>query len=70
VKPFFKPGIAKFVLNMWPPFWGAGIRILHISDDYRRVKIRLKLRQWNKNANRTQYEAVFFRWLIQYMHSC
>lgn len=57
---FFRPGIVRFALNIWPPFWGAGIRIVSISDDYRQVKIRLKLRWWNKNANRTQYGGSIF----------
>ncbi|KLV04288.1 MULTISPECIES: DUF4442 domain-containing protein [Photobacterium] len=57
---FYKPGIVKAALNIWPPFWGAGIRIVHISDDFREVKIRLKLRWWNKNANRTQYGGSIF----------
>ncbi|MEL6117247.1 DUF4442 domain-containing protein [Photobacterium sp. SP02] len=57
---FYKPGIVKFALNIWPPFWGAGIRILQISEDFRHVEICLKLRWWNKNANRTQYGGSIF----------
>ncbi|KDM93225.1 DUF4442 domain-containing protein [Photobacterium galatheae] len=57
---FYKPGIVKFALNIWPPFWGAGIRIRHISEDFRHVEICLKLRWWNKNANRTQYGGSIF----------
>lgn len=56
----YKPKIVKFALNVWPPFWGAGIKILHISEDFRNVNIRLKLRWWNKNANRTQYGGSIF----------
>lgn len=56
----YKPGIVKFALNIWPPFWGAGIRILRISDDFRTVDMKLKLRWWNKNANRTQYGGSIF----------
>ncbi|TOF15233.1 DUF4442 domain-containing protein, partial [Vibrio parahaemolyticus] len=39
---------------------GAGIKILHISEDFRMAKVRLKLRWWNKNANRTQYGGSIF----------
>jgi acyl-coenzyme A thioesterase PaaI-like protein len=56
----YKPNVVKFALNIWPPFWGAGIKILSISDDFREVKMRLKLRWWNKNANRTQYGGSIF----------
>ncbi|WP_321463543.1 DUF4442 domain-containing protein [uncultured Vibrio sp.] len=60
IAKIYKPGIIKFGLNLWPPFWGAGIKILHISDDFRLVKVRLKLNWWNKNANRTQYGGSIF----------
>ncbi|WEM43114.1 DUF4442 domain-containing protein [Photobacterium sp. DA100] len=57
---FFRPPIVKFALNLWPPFWGAGIRIVRISEDFRQVRIQLKLKWWNKNANRTQYGGSIF----------
>ncbi len=57
---FYKPGIVKFLLNAWPPFWGAGIKIHTISSDFRQVTMKLKLRWWNKNANRTQYGGSIF----------
>lgn len=56
----YKPGVVKFALNSWPPFWGAGIKILSISEDFRQVNMKLKLRWWNKNANRTQYGGSIF----------
>ncbi|MGF1722749.1 DUF4442 domain-containing protein [Vibrio kyushuensis] len=56
----YKPEIVRFALNIWPPFWGPGIKILSISDDFREVSMKLKLRWWNKNANRTQYGGSIF----------
>ena len=56
----YHPSLVKLALNLWPPFWGAGIRIVSISDDFRQVRIKLKLRWWNKNANRTQYGGSIF----------
>lgn len=56
----YRPNIVRRALNCWPPFWGAGIRIESISDDFRQVKVRLKLRWWNKNANRSQYGGSIF----------
>lgn len=44
----YQPNIVKWALNSWPPFWGAGIHIESISADFREVRIRLKLRWWNK----------------------
>ncbi len=60
VKRIYRPKLVKFALNLWPPFFGAGIRIVSISDDFCQVKVKLKLRWWNKNANRTQYGGSIF----------
>ncbi len=57
---YLTPRVAKTLLNAWPPFWGAGIKITDISTDFRQVKVKLKLRWWNKNANRTQYGGSIF----------
>ncbi|MGF1682588.1 DUF4442 domain-containing protein [Photobacterium minamisatsumaniensis] len=57
---FYKPAIVRLALNLWPPFWGSGISIIRISNDFKRVRIKLKLRWWNKNANRTQYGGSIF----------
>ena len=55
----YKPKVVKPALNLWPPFWVAGIRIAEIGD-FRYVKMELKFRWWNKNANRSQYGGSIF----------
>ncbi len=57
---WYKPKWVKLALNLWPPFWGAGIRVVNISEDFRSVKVRLNFRWWNKNVNRTQYGGSIF----------
>ncbi|WP_332454891.1 DUF4442 domain-containing protein [Oceanisphaera avium] len=57
---FARPRLLKTLMNCWPPFWGAGIRIEQLSADYRFCRIALVLRWWNKNANRTQYGGSLF----------
>ncbi|PSJ48144.1 DUF4442 domain-containing protein [Zobellella endophytica] len=57
---FSRPWLLRRLLNCWPPFWGAGIRIEHISGDYSHCRVGLVLRWWNKNANRTQYGGSLF----------
>ena len=61
MKPIFaRPRLLKTLMNCWPPFWGAGIRIEQLSQDYRYCRIGLTLRWWNRNANRTQYGGSLF----------
>lgn len=54
-----KQFILKF-WNFWPPFFGAGIRIAKVSDDYRYAKVELKRRPWNQNYVGTQFGGSMF----------
>lgn len=48
------------IMNFWPPFWGAGIRIDHVSKDFLEVDVSLKLRFWNRNYVGTQYGGSLY----------
>lgn len=47
-------------MNMWPPFWGAGIRVEEIAKDYRLVKVRLKLGLTNRNSMGVHFGGSLF----------
>lgn len=47
-------------MNFWPPFWGAGIRIDHVSKDFLEVDVSLKLRFWNRNYVGTAYGGSLY----------
>ncbi len=38
------------VANAWPPFRGAGIRVVSVSPDRRSVRVELRQRWWNTNT--------------------
>jgi len=44
-----KANLLKNLMNIWPPFVGAGIKILRIADDYRELEVSLKMKWFNKN---------------------
>ena len=44
-----KPSVIRFMMNLWPVFRGAGIRIDYIKDDYREMQVSLKLSFFNSN---------------------
>ena len=37
------------LINFWPPFLGAGIRVKHVSNDFLAIDVEMKLRWWNRN---------------------
>ena len=39
----------KSILNWWPPFWGAGIKVVEIRPDFRYARVQLALRWYNQN---------------------
>jgi acyl-coenzyme A thioesterase PaaI-like protein len=48
------------LVNLWPPFLGAGIRIQHIAPDMKSVDVEMKLRSWNANYVGTHFGGSLF----------
>lgn len=53
-------GLLRLGMNLWPPFVGAGIHVLSIAPDYRRISVRLRLGLFNRNYFGTQYGGSLF----------
>ena len=47
-------------INFWPPFLGAGIRVLRIAPDMKAVDVEMKLRWWNANYVGTHFGGSLF----------
>ena len=47
-------------LNLWPPYLLAGIHLTHLSDDYRRARVELRMRPWNRNYVGTHFGGSLF----------
>jgi len=56
----FSPATMRFGMNLWPPFLGAGIRVLKISPDYRHVSVRLRPGLLNRNYFGTHYGGSLY----------
>lgn len=48
------------LINLWPPYLGAGIRVTRISDDLRTFEVRMKLRWYNRNYVGTQFGGSLY----------
>ena len=55
-----RPGVFRSLMNLWPPFLGASIRVDHISPDWREVRTSLPLHFTNRNYLKTQYGGNLF----------
>ncbi len=43
------------LINFYPPYIGAGIRVRSVSDGFRRIEVRMKMHWWNKNLFGTHF---------------
>lgn len=50
----------KLLLNIYPPYLGAGISVQHISADYREVTVQMKQRWYNLNYVRTHFGGSLY----------
>lgn len=50
----------RFAMNLWPPFFGAGIRVRHIAPDFRSVTVDMRLRWSNRNYVGTHFGGSLY----------
>ncbi len=48
------------LINWWPPMLGTGIHLKHISDDFTRFDVELKLHWYNKNLVGIHYGGSLY----------
>jgi len=55
-----KPRLLRHLLNLYPPYLGAGVRVAHIADDWSEMTVELRLRFYNRNYVGTHYGGNLF----------
>lgn len=54
------PRRLRLIMNLWPPFLAAGIRVRHLAEDWRSARVELRLRPWNRNYVGTHFGGSLF----------
>ncbi|PVZ69606.1 DUF4442 domain-containing protein [Pelagibaculum spongiae] len=54
------PKTLKRLLNFYPPYIGAGIKIEHISNDWSELQVSMSLRWYNRNAVGTHFGGSLY----------
>lgn len=57
---FNSPTLFRHIMNLWPPFLGAGIRVKFISRDWRKIVTQLRLYGLNRNYMGTHFGGSLF----------
>ena len=50
----------RMLLNIWPPFLGAGIRVRRLGPGWKEIDVEMKLRWWNRNYVGTHYGGSLY----------
>nr|WP_278252128.1 DUF4442 domain-containing protein [Deferrivibrio essentukiensis] len=50
----------KFLLNIYPPYVGAGVKIEYIREDWKELKVSMVLRWYNRNAVGTHFGGSLY----------
>jgi len=50
----------QLLVNLYPPYLGAGVRVTRIADDFRAIDVEMRLRFWNRNYVGTHFGGSLF----------
>lgn len=50
----------KTLINLYPPYLGAGIRVKKVAPDYREIDVEMKLRWYNRNYVGTHFGGSLY----------
>jgi len=56
----FTPKLLKLVLNFYPPYLGAGVKVTYISEDWKELHVSMSLRWFNRNAVGTHFGGSLY----------
>ncbi|MFT5700028.1 MAG: hypothetical protein ACI8ZB_002898 [Desulforhopalus sp.] len=58
--PMDHPRLFRLIMNSWPPYLGAGVGVEAIGEDWRKIRVGMKLRWYNKNYLRSHFGGSLF----------
>lgn len=54
------PGRFRLLLNLYPPYVFAGVRVTYVAPDWRELHVQMKLRWYNRNAVGTHFGGSLY----------
>ena len=54
------PKRLQILLNLYPPYLGAGIKVTHVSGDWKKLQVSMALRWYNRNAVGTHFGGSLY----------
>ena len=57
---FATPSRFRRAMNVFPPWWGAGISIAEVAPDWKRMTVQMKQRFYNRNVFGTHFGGSLY----------
>lgn len=57
---FKKAWVFKLGMNIWPPLLFSRIRVITLTDDFRKAEVKMTLSTWNRNTMGTHFGGSLF----------
>lgn len=54
------PRFLRFILNTYPPYLGAGVKVTRIAPDWKEIDVSMNLRWYNRNAVKTHFGGSLY----------
>lgn len=54
------PQVFRRLINLYPPYIGAGVKVEHISADWRELRVSMTLRWYNRNYVGTHFGGSLY----------
>jgi acyl-coenzyme A thioesterase PaaI-like protein len=58
--PMAHPRLFRFIVNAWPPYLGAAIRVTEIASDWSTIRVAMKLHWYNRNYVKSHFGGSLF----------
>jgi acyl-coenzyme A thioesterase PaaI-like protein len=56
----FTPRLLKRLLNIYPPYLGAGVKVTYIREDWQELHVSMAMRWYNRNAVGTHFGGSLY----------
>ena len=56
----FTPNTLRRLLNLYPPYIGAGVKITYIANDWRELQVSMRVRWFNRNIVGTHFGGSLY----------
>lgn len=55
-----KPWVFRWLIYLYPPYWGTGVKVGYVSDDFSKIRLDMPLHFYNRNMFGTHFGGSLY----------